>query len=190
MYGLMYTKSLNFPLGVTLMSYKAASKLSGRTVRAIIGAMKLNRSSPRVLAFAPKDLHGLGMRHHYTVQGTMHLKQIIQHVWQQDENGKMYNMIFDYAQLMAGIQFPILQYPSRRLPHMKEPWEFLNRCRVQQTEHTTARVQPPKTINSNNSEVFQEFGTIHRFKRTEHRRSTTHAKQADDNRNSEQTVGQ
>jgi hypothetical protein len=132
-YGSMYTKSLHFPLGVTLMSYEAANKLSSRTVRAIIGAMRLNRSSPRVLAFAPKELLGLGMRHNYTVQGTMHLKQIIQHVRQQDENGKMYNMIFDYAQLTAGTQFPILQYPTRRLPHIKEPFivemrKFLSRC--------------------------------------------------------------
>jgi hypothetical protein len=55
-YHSMYTKSLQFALGVTLMSYEAA-----RTVRAIIGTMKMNRSSPRVLAFAPKELLGLGM---------------------------------------------------------------------------------------------------------------------------------
>jgi hypothetical protein len=134
-YGSMYTKSIHFPLGVTLMNYEAANKLSARTVRAIIGAMKLNRSSPRILAFAPKDLLGLGLRHNYMVQGTMHVKQIIQHVRQQDENGKMYNMIFDFAQLTAGTQFPILQYPSRRLPQVKEPFvvemrKFLSRCKT------------------------------------------------------------
>jgi hypothetical protein len=73
-------KILHFPLGVTLMNYEEANKLSSRTVCAIIGVMKLNRSSPQILAFAPKDLLGLGMRHNYMVQGTMHLKQIIQHV--------------------------------------------------------------------------------------------------------------
>jgi hypothetical protein len=135
-YGSMYTKSLHFPLGVTLMSYekKAANKLSTRTVRAIIGAMKLNRSSPRVLAFATKNLLGLGMRHNYTVQGSTHLKQIIQHVRQQDENGKMFNMIFDYAQLAGGTQFPILQFPNRRLPQIKESFivemrKFLASCK-------------------------------------------------------------
>jgi hypothetical protein len=84
----MYTKSLQFALGVTLMSYEAANKLSSRTTRAIIGAMKINRSSPRVLAFAPKELLGLGMHHHYATKGKMHVKQIVQHVRQQDENGK------------------------------------------------------------------------------------------------------
>jgi hypothetical protein len=134
-YHSMYTKSLQFTLGVTLMSYEAANKLSKRTTRAIIGAMKINRSSPRVLAFAPKELLGLGMCHHYTAQGKMHIKQIIQHVRQQDENGKMYSMIFDYAQLLAGTQFPILQHPDRRLPHVQEPLivtirQFLSRCKI------------------------------------------------------------
>jgi hypothetical protein len=117
------------------MNYETAHGISKRTVKAIIGAMKLNRSSPRVLAFAPKELMGLGMCHHYTAQGKAHLKQIVHHVRQQDENGKLYNMIFDYAQLIAGIQFPILQFPNRRLPQMTEPFiveirKFLARCNM------------------------------------------------------------
>jgi hypothetical protein len=63
----------------------------------------------------------------------MHVKQIIQHVHQQDNNGKMYNMIFDHAQLLAGTQFPLLQYPNQKLPHIQEPFivairQFLARC--------------------------------------------------------------
>jgi hypothetical protein len=132
-YNSVYTKSLQFPLGVTLMSYETAHGISKSTVKAIIGAMKLNRSSPRVLAFAPKELMGLGLCHHYTAQGKAHLKQIVQHVRQQDQNGQMYNMIFDFAQLIAGTQFPILQFPNRRLPQMAEPFicemrKFLTKC--------------------------------------------------------------
>jgi hypothetical protein len=132
-YHAMYTKSQQFANGVTLMSYEAANKVSKRMVRAIIGAMKMNRSSPRVLAFAPKELLGLGMRHHFTTQGTMQIKQIIQHVRQQDDNGKMFNMIFHHAQLLAGTQFPLLQYPNQRLPHIQESFivaicQFLARC--------------------------------------------------------------
>jgi hypothetical protein len=54
-YGAMYTKSLQFPLGVTLMSYELAHRLSKRMVRAIICAMKVNGSSPRILTFAPMN---------------------------------------------------------------------------------------------------------------------------------------
>jgi hypothetical protein len=102
-------------------------------VQAIIGAMKMNRSSLRVLAFAPKELLGLGMQHHFTTQGTMHIKQIIQHVRQQDDNRKMYNIIFHHAQLLAGTQFLLLQYPNQRLPYIRKPFivairQFLVRC--------------------------------------------------------------
>jgi hypothetical protein len=97
--------------------------------------MKLNQSSPRVLAFTPNELMGLGLCHHYTAQGKAHLKQIVQHVRQQDENGKLYNMIFDFAQLTAGTQFPILQFPNRQLPQMSEPFickmrKFLTKCNM------------------------------------------------------------
>jgi hypothetical protein len=134
-YSVMYTKSLQFPLGVTLMSYELAHQISKRTVKSIIRAMKVNGSSPRVLAFAPKELMGLGLCHHYTAQGKEHLKQIVQHVRQQDENGKLYNMIFDHAQLLAGTQFPIMQNPTRRLPHVTEPFivairKFLTQCNM------------------------------------------------------------
>jgi hypothetical protein len=78
---------------------------------------------------------GLGLCHHYTAQGKTHLKQIIQHVRQQDENRKLYNMIFNHAQLLAGTQFPIIQFPKRHLPHLTEAfiieiWKFLTRCNM------------------------------------------------------------
>jgi hypothetical protein len=119
-YHLMYTKSLQFPLGVTLMTYDMANNASKRTTRAVIGAMHLNRSLLRTLAFAPPKLLRLGLRHHYCVQGTNHCKQIIQHIQQNDENGKMYQMIFDYAQLLSGVAFPILQNPRPMLPHISD----------------------------------------------------------------------
>jgi hypothetical protein len=83
--------------------------------------MNVNWSLPRVLAFAGTKLLGLGLRHHYCVQGTNHCKQIIQHLRQQDENGKMYKMILEYGQLLAGVQYPILQHPKLRLPHINNP---------------------------------------------------------------------
>jgi hypothetical protein len=83
--------------------------------------MHVNRSLPRALAFAPPKLLGLGLRHHYCVQGTNHCKQIIQHIRQNDEKGKMYRIIFDYAQLLSGVAFPILQDPQLTLPHIFDP---------------------------------------------------------------------
>jgi hypothetical protein len=79
-YHLMYTKSLQFPLGVTMMSYDMANSISKRTTQAVIGAMNVNWSLPCTLAFAGTELLGLGLHHHYCMQGITHCKQIIQHL--------------------------------------------------------------------------------------------------------------
>jgi hypothetical protein len=44
-------------------------------------------------------------------------------------------MVVDYAQLITGTQFPILQFPNRQLPQMTEPFiceirKFLTRCNM------------------------------------------------------------
>jgi hypothetical protein len=48
-----------------------------------------------------------------------HIKQLIQHTRQQDENGKM-DMTLDYGQLLASINYLILQHPKPKLPHIKD----------------------------------------------------------------------
>jgi hypothetical protein len=104
-----------------MMSYDMANSTSKRTTRAVIGAMNVNRSLLQVLAFAGTKLLGLGLCHHYCIQGTNHCKQIIQHLHQQDKNRKMYKMIFEYGQLLAGVQYPILQHPKLHLLHINDP---------------------------------------------------------------------
>jgi hypothetical protein len=119
-YHSIYTKSLKFPLGVTMMTYGMANNISKRTTRAVIGAMHVNRSLPRILAFTGTNLPGLGLQHHYCAQGISHVKQVIQHTRQQDENGKMYQIILEYRQLLARVQFPILQHLKPKLPHIMD----------------------------------------------------------------------
>jgi hypothetical protein len=58
-YHFMYTKSLQFPLGVTMMTYIMANNISKQTTGAVIGAMNVNRSLPQMLAFTGTKLLGL-----------------------------------------------------------------------------------------------------------------------------------
>jgi hypothetical protein len=60
-YHSMYTKSLQFPLGVTMMTYNTANNISKRTTRVVIGAMHVNRSLPQLLAFTCTKLLRLGL---------------------------------------------------------------------------------------------------------------------------------
>jgi hypothetical protein len=119
-YHSMYTKSLQIPLGVTMMTYNMANNISKQTMRAVIGAMHVNRSLPRILAFTGTKLLGLGLQHHYCAQGISHVKQVIQHTRQQDEKGKMYQIILECGQLLARVQFPILQHLKPKLPHIMD----------------------------------------------------------------------
>jgi hypothetical protein len=68
-YHSMYTKSLQFPLGVTIMTYHVANNISKQTTWAVIGAMHVNRSLPQILACTGTKLLGLGLRRHYCAQG-------------------------------------------------------------------------------------------------------------------------
>jgi hypothetical protein len=120
-YHSMYTKSLQFPLGITMMLYDMTNNISKRTTCAVIRAMHVNQSLPHILAFTGTKLLGLGLRHHYCAQGISHIKQLVQRTRQQDENRKMYRIILDYGQLLASVQYPILHYPKPKLPHVKDP---------------------------------------------------------------------
>jgi hypothetical protein len=121
--------------------------------------MHVNRSLPRMLAFTGTKLLGLGLQHHYCVQGTNHLKQVIQHLQQQDENGKMYKMIFEYSQLLAGVQYPILQNPKPCLPHINNP--LITTIRQFLAESNLSISIPglylPQQLRENNSNIMGEL---------------------------------
>jgi 23S rRNA maturation mini-RNase III len=85
------------------MSYDTTNNISKHTTCAVIRAMHVNQSLPRILAFTGTKLFRLGLRHHYCAQGISHIKQLVQHTRQQDEKGKMYRIILDYGQLLAGV---------------------------------------------------------------------------------------
>jgi hypothetical protein len=94
------------------MNYNMAENISKQTTRAVIGAMHVNRSLPRTLAFAPPKLLRLVLWHH--------CKQ----TYNRSDNtkkGKMYIMIFEYAQLLSSIAFLILQNPCPNLLHITDP---------------------------------------------------------------------
>jgi hypothetical protein len=142
-----------------MMSYDTTNNISKRTTRAVIRAMHTNRSLPRILAFTGTKLLGLGLRHHYCTQGISHIKQLVQHTRQQDENRKMYRIILDYGQLLAGVQYPILQHPKPKPPHVKDPLltticQFLSDS---QLNIVIPDIYIPKPLRENNQNIMGEL---------------------------------
>jgi hypothetical protein len=121
--------------------------------------MHVNRSLLHILAFTGTKLLGLGLRHHYCAQGISHIKQVIQHTRQQDKNGKMYKIILDYGQLLAGVHYPILQYPKPKLPCIKDP--FITTIRQFLADSQLNIIIPsiyiPQPLHGNNQNIMSKI---------------------------------
>lgn len=134
-YKSFYCASVQYPLNVTMMTERESLSISKRSTRAIIGAFGVNRQFPRSIAFAPTSFMGLGLKQHEMEQWTRHSIQILQHMNQNDENGKLYTMILEYFQLISGITLPLLECPSYKIPHIQDRFimglrNFLSKCNV------------------------------------------------------------
>jgi len=79
------------------------------------------RSFPRVVAYAPKDYGGVGLRLFGTEQGLHKILQIIKHIRTNTSIGKVYGIVIQNYQLMSGLSQPVLQ-DTRTLPWSNAPW--------------------------------------------------------------------
>jgi hypothetical protein len=88
---------------------------------------------PRDVAHGPLSHGELGLPHLLTIQGTSQIALLIDHIRQNDVNGKLALACLDTAQLIAGVSAPLLEHPSLSYPHLEDPWldshqPFLAEC--------------------------------------------------------------
>ena len=121
-YKTMYLGAVEYPSSSCTFTKNQTDKIHRPATRAIIGALGVNRSFPRVIAFAPRSLMGLDMNHMYTSQGIQHIIMILAHVRQNSENGKMYIMSLEMAQLLTGVTKPLFEYPGPIYKHVNDPY--------------------------------------------------------------------
>ena len=122
-------------------------------VRAVLGALGINRRFPRTVAHCPTELLGIGISHPYTVQGIKQVTEMVRAMRQESENGKLYRIVIDSAQLLAGISKPILEHPSIALPQVNDPYfncvrKFLAETDLSIATPNTLRLTPPRTNDS------------------------------------------
>ena len=128
-----YLSSLKYSLPITTLSPAQVHTIQNRPIRAILGSLGVNRMFPRDVAHGPPSHGGLGLPHLLTIQGTSQIELLTGHIRQNDVNGKLTLACLDTAQLIAGISEPLLEFPSRSYPHLKDPWldshrSFLTDC--------------------------------------------------------------
>ena len=68
-YKTMFLTAMEYPLSSCTFNKAQSEKIHRTATRAIIGALGVNRMFPRLLAFAPTSLMGIGLHHPYTSQG-------------------------------------------------------------------------------------------------------------------------
>jgi hypothetical protein len=128
-----YLSSIKYSLPITTLSSSQANTIQNRPIRAILGSLGVNRMFPRDVAHGPPTHGGLGLPHVLTIQGTSQIALLTSHIRQNDVDGKLTLACLDTAQLIAGISAPLLEFPSRSYPHLKDPWldshrSFLTDC--------------------------------------------------------------
>ena len=114
---------MEYPLSSCTFSKAQSEKIHRTATKAIIGALGVNRMFPRVIAFSPTELMGIGLHHPYTSQGIQHILMLIAHTREKEsENGKMYRMILEMAQLLFGTSESILQSPEQPHKYVSDPY--------------------------------------------------------------------
>jgi hypothetical protein len=113
-----YQPSLKYSLPITTLSSKQVHTIQNRPIKAILGSLGVNRMFPREVAHGPPTHGGLGLPHLLTIQGISQIELLTGHIRQNDVNGKLALACLDTAQLIAGTSAPLLEYPSRKYPHL------------------------------------------------------------------------
>jgi hypothetical protein len=146
-----------------MMLYNTTNIISKCTTRAVIGVMHINQSLPCILAFTGTKTTQTRTTTPLLCPRDSHIKQLVQHTRQQDENGKMYRIILDYGQLLARVQYLVLQYPKLRLPHIKDTLITII-CQFlldSQLNIVIPNLYIPKLLQENNQNI---MGKLHKIK--------------------------
>ena len=149
----MLRPALEYPLSTTTRSKWQIETYHRSIVQAVLGALGINRRFPRVVAHCPSGLLGIGLSHPCTVQGVKQVVEMIRAMQQENENGKIYTIVIDSAQLLAGTSKHILELPSIAIPHLTDPYLVSIRTFLAETDLSivtpkTMRITPPRINDS------------------------------------------
>jgi hypothetical protein len=106
---------------------------------------------PRIVAYAPKLLGGLGMQRMYTTQGVRNTMQMLKHMRAGTTVGKLFKIGISWLQRWAGIGQCMMQRPDREIPPTTSKLlmsirEFLALCRSSITMS-----KPPKGLRADDT---------------------------------------
>lgn len=88
---------------------------------------------PRIVAYAPRQMGGIGLQRLHTTRGVRNLTLMLKHLRAKTTLGKLFQIAIDWLQRWSGIGVCVMARPERRIPptsakYLVEIREFLVKC--------------------------------------------------------------
>jgi hypothetical protein len=123
MYFTTYLPSITYSFTVGTQSFDNLCKIQRPVKHAILPKLGFNRNLPLEVAYGPKSLGGVGLRHLFTEQGAIKVMILLKQIRIQRPLGKLAQIKLAWDQRVAGIGHSILQSPYNYCPQLHhEKW--------------------------------------------------------------------
>ena len=134
---MMLWKTLEYPLPATTLTLQECEEIMAPAKTQILHGLQICDKFPLVLLFGPKSKLGLGLPHLYTLQGIMHLEDLIHHTSQGTLTGDLYRSTLEQLLINIGYGSDLFSAPyeilGKLMPYtwMTHLWEFLDSNGIQ-----------------------------------------------------------
>ena len=82
-------KSIEYSLPALTLSEQECTQIMWPLLKAYLPKAGINRNFPRDILYGNADLHGLGLKNIYLVQGISHICNIVAHLWNKSITGHL-----------------------------------------------------------------------------------------------------
>ena len=121
LYKTVYHPQISFSLPTTSLGPAEVKSLQSNLIGTLMLKMKLPRTYPRALVFAPHSRMGLGIPDLEFVQGLQKVEKVISHLRMGSTLGDLIQIVLEWYQLSSGIQQSILDDTSP-ITYVYCPW--------------------------------------------------------------------
>jgi len=115
----MVCPKLEHPLAVTQFTQEQCHKILSPVLNAALPKMGFNRNMPREVVFGPQPLGGMGHHDFYIEQGIQQLCELVGHLRQDSETGRMMKIELQWCQIQAGTSDHLLSAPDSAIDYIE-----------------------------------------------------------------------
>jgi hypothetical protein len=118
-YNSNYLSSMTYPLSASYFHETELDSIQAKADRHFYPAMGYSSKFPKAVARASEEVGGVDLHGVYGEQGTISMKQVIQHIRTGSSIADDLRVHLHWAQHLAGVSKPILMH-TRTIPHLEE----------------------------------------------------------------------